>query len=246
MPRIYASLLPRCLRPASCLLGFAGLVACENSAPADQLTVVQGAVTSAETGRPLPGVLLAIESYARSINGSTTDTRLTGDSVRTDARGSYHLGFRNSRGRYYAISFDPQIPGQPHRSRYALYSVYPKYTAPSLGPDEQELTIGQTNTADFAPDVLNLVAVRIRNRSTRYRWLAFGNRYLNGTRLDTLAYYYTYYPSQPATQLAFKYFNYNLAVPYAQVLNDTTVALRVQNPAARYPDTLRATLTFVR
>lgn len=78
-------------------------------------------------------------------------------------------------------------------------------------------------------------------------WLEFSHLYFNGTRLDdTLAYVYTYYPAQPATKLAFYYFNYNPASPYAQPLNDTLVAVRVQNPAARYPDTLRATLTFVR
>lgn len=226
--------------------GLPGLAACDNNVPAGQLTVVQGTVTNAETGQPLPGVLLAVQSYSHSFNGHSTDEQLTGDSARTDAQGKYQLSFYNTKGRYYTISFNPEVPGKPYSPHYALRSHPVNTTSPSSIPDAQDLTLGQTNTADFAPDVLNVVAIRIHNRNTHYRWLQLGYLYLNGTHLDTLAHYYTYYPSQPAPKLAFKYFNYNLASPYAQILNDTTVAVRVQNPAARYPDTLRATLTLVR
>lgn len=228
------------------LSGIICLVACQNNAEPDQLTVVQGTVTSADSGRPLAGVLLAVQSYAISFNGHSKDIALTGDSVRSDAQGHYQLGFRNRKGLYYGISLDPEMPGRVHPGRYAFYTSSAAGYSQFLGPGSRDLTLGQTNTADFAPDVLNVVAIRIRNRSTRYRWLNFGNRYLNGTSLDTLAHFYTYYPSQPATKLSFQYFNYNLAAPYAQVLNDTTVVVQVLNPAARYPDTLHATLTFVR
>lgn len=51
------------LLPAACLFCLTCLVACENNAPADQLTVVQGTVSSADTGRPLPGVLLTAGAF---------------------------------------------------------------------------------------------------------------------------------------------------------------------------------------
>jgi hypothetical protein len=50
---------------ATSLLCLTLVTACENNAPADQLTVVQGTVTSADTGRPLPGVLMGVESFSR-------------------------------------------------------------------------------------------------------------------------------------------------------------------------------------
>lgn len=73
------------------------LTACASPATPEQLTVVEGTVTSAANGRPLPGVLLAVESFARRFFGpmtfTTTGDSVTGDSVRTNAQGGYRLPF---------------------------------------------------------------------------------------------------------------------------------------------------------
>ena len=218
------------------------LVACQNDAPADQLTVVQGTVTSADTGRPLPGVLMGIESYQAGAFGPAI-YRLTGDSVRTDASGRYQLKFTNKKGLYYVVSFNPigLFTSRPSRFVFSGATTQPSPVSPDGHPDLSSLTLGQTNTVDFKPNELRTVAVRIRNRNTGYQRLDWQYNTLHGNNLDTLAYLRSYY--LPAGDVKFRYYNVN---PMNQVVKDTTVALVFQNPAALPPDTLRATLTFVR
>lgn len=224
---------------ATSLLCLTLLTACENTAPADQLTVVQGTVMSADTGRPLPGALLAIESFSRGFYGPVSFSA-TGDSVRTDAQGKYTLHFSNKKGLYYTVSFEPYLPNYYKPSRYAFVTNAAE-GGPGLGPGQRELTLGRTNTFDFKPDELRTVAVRIRNRNTGYQQLEFQYKYLRGDNLDTLAYLRGYY--LPPAGVKFSYRKLNAA---NQVTKDTLVALVVQNPAALPPDTVRATLTFVR
>lgn len=207
------------------------LVACQNTAAPDQLTVVQGTVTSADSGRPLGGVLLAIESYRKGFP-NYTNFEYIGDSTRTDAQGKYQLSFRNKKGLYYRVVPDPLDYNKPsQRPRLAFE------TNPSSG----EVMVGQTNTVDFKPNELRTVAVRIRNRNTGYPQLDFNYQTLRGNNLDTTAYLRGYY--LPPTGVKFRYYQRNTA---GQITKDTAVALVVQNPAALPPDTVRATLTFVR
>lgn len=227
------------LLPAVCLFCLTCLAACQNNAPADQLTVVQGTVTSADTGRPLPGVLMTVGSFRRGLFGKPYPVP-TGDSVRTDSQGKYTLGFRNAKGLYYAVSLETY--------NNANYSGSPRYTFdanqpvdPLLSAGSREVTVGKTNTVDFKPTELRTVAVRIRNRNTGYQRLDFNYRTLHGNNLDTLAYLRSYYLLPAGVK--FRYYNVNAA---NQVAKDTAVALVVQNPTALPPDTLRATLTFVR
>lgn len=215
------------------------LVACENNAPPDQLTVVQGTVTSADNGRPLAGVLMTIGSFQRGLFGKPFPVA-TGDSVRTNAQGKYELGFRNSKGLYYAVTLE--------RYRNAKYAGLPRFTFddnqpldPLLSPGSREVTVGKTNTFDFKPSELRTIAVRIRNRNTGYQQLNFDYRTLRGNSLDTLAYLRGFY--LPPTGVKFRYYNVNAA---NQLTKDTLVTLVIQNPTALAPDTLRATLTFVR
>lgn len=214
------------------------LVACENNAPPDQLTVVQGTVTSADTGRPLPGVLMTVGAFRRGLFSKPYAVP-TGDSVRTDSQGKYVLGFRNAKGLYYAITLEPynntNYAGPP---RYTFDANQP---AAELGPGSWEVTVGKTNTFDFKPSELRTVAVRIRNRNTGYQRLNFDYRTLRGNNLDTLAYLRGFY--LPPAGVKFHYYNSTAA---GAVAKDTAVALVIQNPAAPPPDTLRATLTFVR
>jgi hypothetical protein len=225
---------------ATSLICLALLTACENNAPPDQLTVVEGTVTSASSGRPLPGVLLAIESFSRGFYGPQSFTA-TGDSVRTDARGKYTLHFYNKKGLYYVVSFEPFLPSPSYKPlRYAFITNDPG-SGSRLDASQRELTLGRTNTFDFKPDELRTVAVRIRNRNTGYQLLEFNYGYLHGNNLDTLAYLRNYYLPPAGVKL-----NYRKVNAANQMVKDTAVALVVQNPAAQYPDTVRATLTFVR
>jgi hypothetical protein len=221
------------------------LVACQNTADPDQLTVVQGTVTSADNGRPLGGVLMSVESFGRGFSGATSFTS-TGDSMRTDAKGHYQLSFRNQKGLYYAISLEPLIT-PPNGVFYYYRPRYSFVNSPSLsniigrGPETYELTLGQINNVDFKPNELRTVAVRIRNRNTGYPQLDFNYQTLHGNNLDTTAYLRGYY--LPPTGVKFHYYQRNAA---GQITKDTAVALVVQNPTALPPDTVRATLTFVR
>jgi hypothetical protein len=137
---------------ATSLLCLTLLTACENNAPADQLTVVEGTVTNANSGQPLSGVLMAIQSYQSGAFGPVS-YQLTSDSVRTDINGRYHLQFTNSKGLYYVVSFDP-IAAPPHRpSRYVFAgaTVRPSPIGPEGHPDLGALTLGHTNVIDFKP-----------------------------------------------------------------------------------------------
>ncbi len=237
MPPVY---LLRCgVLAATSLLCLTLLTACENNAAPDQLTVVQGTVTSANNGRPLPGVLMGIESFSKG--WSFWSFTATGDSVRTDAQGKYTLHFYNKKGLYYAVSFEPYIP-----SKYSANSRYAFITNDTgsngqINSNQRELTLGKTNIFDFKPDELRTVAVRIRNRNTRYQRLEWNYSYLHGNNLDTTAYLRNYF--LPATGVKFRYSRYTAAGVFVK---DTAVDLVVQNPAALYPDTVRATLTFIR
>lgn len=215
------------------------LVACENNAPAGQLTVVQGTVTSADTGRPLRGVLMTVGAFQRGLFSRPYPVP-TGDSVRTDAQGKYALSFRNAKGLYYAISLETYSRathlGQP---RYAFDASQP--TDPLLAAGSWEVTVGKTNTVDFKPTELRTVAVRIRNRNTGYQRLYFNYGYLHGNNLDTTAYLRGYY--LPPAGTTFHYYQINAA---GAIIKDTAVTLVVQNPGSLPPDTVRATLTFVR
>jgi hypothetical protein len=223
---------------ATSLLCLTLLTACENNAPADQLTVVEGTVTNATNGRPLPGVLMAIESFSKGF--SFWSFKTTGDSVRTDAQGKYTLHFYNKKGLYYAVSLEPYIPNK--------YTAFPRYVFATnnvgggpINVNQRELTLSKTNTVDFKPDELRTLAVRIRNRNTRYQRLEWDYSYLHGLNLDTTAYRRNVYLG-PAG-LKGRYLRYNSAGAYVK---DTSVAMVILNPASVYPDTVRATLTIIR
>ncbi len=226
------------LLAALCCFCLTCLVACQNNAPADQLTVVQGTVTSADSGRPLPGVLMAVQPYAKGLTSGPL-FRFAGDSVRTDAQGKYRLQFYNKKGLYYAIGLEPFIDGVNYEPRYFFAAGINGYAY--LGFDRQDLTLGRTNTVDFKPNELRTVAVRIRNRNTGYQRLEFDNHTLHGNNLDTLAYLRNFY--LPATGINFRYYNVNAVGTQGK---DTAATLVLLNPTALPPDTLRATLTFVR
>lgn len=224
---------------ATSLLCLTLLTACENNAAADQLTVVEGTVTNATSGRPLPGVLMAIESFSRGYFGPMSFTA-TGDSVRTDTQGKYTLHFYNKKGLYYTVSLAPYLASTSYQPSHYAFITNNAGSGP-IDANQRELTLGKTNTFDFKPDELRTLAVRIRNRNTRYQRLAWNYGYLHGLTLDTTAYLRNTYLN-PAGLNA-RYLRYSPAGAYVK---DTTVAMVVLNPASVYPDTVRATLTFIR
>jgi hypothetical protein len=226
------------LLAAVCLFCLTCLVACENNAPADQLTVVQGTVTSADTGRPLHGVLMAVQPYSKGLTNGPL-FRFAGDSVRTDVQGKYRLQFYNKKGLYYAISLEPFIDGVSYEPHYLFAAG--SNGASYLGFNSQDIALGRLNTVDFKPNELRTVAVRVRNSNTGYQRLDLNYRTLRGNNLDTLVYLHGFY--LPATGVKVHYYS---ASATGTIVKDTAVALVVLNPAALPPDTLRATLTFIR
>ncbi|WP_283564951.1 hypothetical protein [Hymenobacter sp. H14-R3] len=152
MPAMLPPYVCRCgLLAAAKLLYISILMACEILSPAtpEQLMAVAGTVTSATNGRPLPGVLLAVESFAR--------------------------GFSRP------ITF------------------------------------------------------------TGYQRLGWNYGYLHGNTLDTTACLRNSY--LPPAGLQGRYLSYPPAGAYVK---DTAVAMVIQNPGSFLPDTVRATLTFLR
>jgi hypothetical protein len=204
-----------------------------NDAPANQLTVVQGTVTNAETNEPIPGMLLVVRSQEGSSSDNSTPAT---DSVRTDARGKYRMSFRNQKGFYYAVSVDyPPATRSSPPARY--WFADPNYSANNRG-----LKLGRLNTCDFRPGELHTIAVRVHNRNTGYRFLQMPD----GSELpisdrDTTVHLLLY--ALPATGIKLNYLKDSGSESEE---GDTAVALVLQNPAARFPDTVRATLTFVR
>ncbi|MGI4763102.1 MAG: carboxypeptidase-like regulatory domain-containing protein [Janthinobacterium lividum] len=202
----------------------------DNTAPANQLTVVQGTVTNAETNQPIPGMLLAV----RSQPGNSSDQ--VADSARTDARGRYRLRFRNQKGLYYHVSVVYPASGMSAPpTRY--WFANPDDTVSS-----RDLRLGRLNTCNFRPGERHTIAVRVHNRNTGYRFLQLpdGEELPLNNRDTTL--HLTFY-ALPASGIKLNYLKNSGGESH---VGDTAVALVLQNPAARFPDTIRATLTFVR
>ncbi len=215
------------------LLMFVGLGTHDNDAPAGQLTVAQGIVLNAETRQPIPGLLLSVRS---NTGYDPANAARATDSVRTDAQGRYRLCFRNQKGLYYRVVVD-YPPGDFSASPARYWFANPDDTA-----YERDLTLGRPNTVNFRPGERHTIAVRLHNRRTGYRYLQLPDGYeLLLSDRDTTV-YLTYY-ELPAAGIKLQYLKRSGEEGEA---DDTAVALVLQNPAARFPDTIRATLTFVR
>jgi FtsP/CotA-like multicopper oxidase with cupredoxin domain len=215
------------------LLLFMGLSTHDNDAPAGQLTVAQGTVLNAETRQPIPGMLLSVRSYS---GYSPSNASHATDSGRTDAQGRYRLRFRNQTGRYYRVVVD-YPPGDFSAPSTRYWFANPDDTASA-----RDLTLGRVNTVNFYPGERHTIAVRLHNRRTGYRFLQMPDGYeLPLSDRDTTI-HLTYY-ELPAAGIKLHYLKRS---GEEGEVDDTAVALVLQNPAARFPDTVRATLTFVR
>ena len=219
------------------LLVFMGLSAHDNNAPAGQLTVAQGTVLNAETGRPIQGMLLSVRSYTGHDPANAVHAT---DSGSTDAQGRYRLRFRNRAGRYYRVVVDYPLAESSSNGLFTPTRYW--FANPDDTAYERDLTLGRANTINFRPGERLTVAVRLHNRRTGYRFLQMpdGSALPLSDRDTTV--YLTYY-ELPAEGLKL---NYIQQEGEDSAVGDTAVALVLQNPAARFPDTIRATLSFVR
>lgn len=218
----------------------------DNDVPANQLTVVQGTVTDRNTGQPVPGVLLSVTA---SVPNTMDEYQATGDSVRTDAQGKYRLRFRNQKGLYYRVYFDiQQRDDSSDDARYGFaeedyQSLLKVGSQDNLSATERNLTLGRVNTVNFRPLEVHTIAMHTHNHNRtgyQYMQLPSGYQELINNRDTTI--YLTLYQSL-AQGIKIRYTDHRdkqAGVP------DTAVALVLQNPAARFPDTIQATLTPVR
>ncbi|HET9503127.1 MAG TPA: carboxypeptidase-like regulatory domain-containing protein [Hymenobacter sp.] len=141
-------------RPARCS-PMRRLAAGHPAAPPDsgRYTTVRGTVRFAQSGRPLAGVLLIINSCSFGYFGAW-DFRFTGDSTRTDAQGRYALRFKveEDRSRGYAILFDPAMGRRGNgASRYVFHDAGSLASSQDR-PDRRLLDSNEANTIDFRPD----------------------------------------------------------------------------------------------
>jgi hypothetical protein len=216
-----------------------------NDVPANQLTVVQGTVTDAYTGRPLPGVLLRITASVPH----SLDYLATSDSVYTDAQGHYRLRFRNKEGLYYRVYFDCHRPDTSFDDdRYGFAEAdYQSLNEPgsqdNLSATERNLTLGGLNVINFRPRERRTIALHTHgHRRTGYQFMQLPSGYrVPIDNRDTTIYLTIDTPLTQAIKI--RYTDYH---GQRVGMGDTAVALVLQNPTARFPDTVRATLTLVR
>jgi hypothetical protein len=225
-----------------CLTSMAG---CPNKEPAGQFTVVQGTVTNLRTGRPLPGVRLALASNDRSPRSFYTIE----DTTLTDAQGKYALGFTNVKGLYYGINCEgPNDNDRPFKldlpdSTDQYSSVYNLRTA--------SLVLGRTNNVNFRPSPRRVFQVQVATLATRYQQLRFDWQHVfaadNQTRTVWLYQSVPFYKGVPQN-----FYNRPGTVPRAifsrtlanGITQDTTVLTQASTPLTG--DTVRVSLRFGR
>jgi hypothetical protein len=151
-----------------------------NDLAASQLTVVQGTVTDACTGRPVPGVLLRITASVPH----SLDYLATSDSVYTNAQGRYRLRFRNKQGLYYRVYFDCHRPDtSADDDRYGFAEAgYQSLVEPGsqehLSATERNLTLGSLNVINFRPRERRTIALHTHgHRRTGYQCMELSSGY---------------------------------------------------------------------
>jgi len=123
------------------------------AAPPDtgRYTIVRGTVQLAQSGRPLAGVLLAVQTCSFGYLGAMCG-EFTGDSTRTDRQGHYALRFYARSNKDYVIRFDPGI-GRPfgQTSRF-VFKTNARLVGPDGKPDSRSISEDTVTTTDFAPN----------------------------------------------------------------------------------------------
>jgi hypothetical protein len=121
------------------------------AAPPDsgRATRVRGTVRLAQSGRPLAGVLLVIETCSFGYLGAICNG-FTGDSTRTDAQGHYELRFYSQKDQQYAVRFDPAMGRRGDQPNRYVFHHSDEWAGPRA--ERRYVTSDTVTTADFAPD----------------------------------------------------------------------------------------------
>jgi len=227
------------------------MAGCPNNVPAGQFTVVQGTVTNLRSGRPLPGVRVAVVSA----DNSRRQYFDVVDSVHTDARGAYALSFTNKKGLYYAIDCG-QTNAYSYHSYWQPRLDFPDSVVNTTGSflllGTKDLVLGQTNVVNFRPSPRRVWQVQVNTLTTGYQNLYFIQQYISTPSgpADNQQRLVTIYQSLPFTTAAPQNFYQTPGVPptahftriVAGTTQDTVVQLVPTTPLTG--DTVKATLKF--
>jgi len=128
------------------------LTAGHPAAPPDsgRYTNVRGTVRLAQSGRPLAGVLLVIETCSFGYLGAMC-SGFTGDSARTDAQGHYELHFYSQKDQQYAVRFDPAMGRRGNQPNRYIFHHSDDWAGPRA--ERRYVTSDAVTTADFTPDL---------------------------------------------------------------------------------------------
>ncbi|MGI4872432.1 MAG: hypothetical protein ACRYFX_14790 [Janthinobacterium lividum] len=241
---------------AVCLFCVAMIGGCPNNEVAGQFTIVKGTVLNRRTGKPLPGVRVAVVSAPNSLLYYDAVV----DSVLADARGQYALSFTNKKGLFYAVNcggLDTYWNNRP------LYLDFPdtiingtRGSSPRLRATI-DLTLGRENTITFRPSPQRVWQVQVTTLTTRFQNLYFSvpSSYFHSSLglADNQRRTVFLYQAVPFVSTGPQYF-YQTVSPspvahFTRTLatgtsQDTTVQLTPT--AALTGDTVRATLKFGR
>lgn len=227
------------------------MAGCPNKVPAGQFTVAKGTVTNLRTGRPLPGVRVAVFSA----DNSRLQYFDVVDTVRTDARGAYALSFTNKKGLYYAVDCE-----QLNTDTFGPYRQprldFPDSVVSTAGDylllGTKDLALGQTNVFNFRPSPRRVWQVQVNTLATGYQNLYFAQLYYSApsSPADNQHRLVTIYQAIPFTTAAPQNFYQTIGVrptahfnrPAPGTTQDTVVQLLPTT--ALTGDTVRATLKF--
>jgi hypothetical protein len=106
-------------------------------------------VRLAQSGRPLAGVLLVIETCSFGYLGAICNG-FTGDSARTDAQGHYELRFYAQKDQQYAVRFDPAMGRRGDQPNRYVFHHSDTWAGPRA--EQRYVRSDTVTTADFAPD----------------------------------------------------------------------------------------------
>ncbi|AMR25983.1 hypothetical protein A0257_01950 [Hymenobacter psoromatis] len=175
---------------------------CPNKVPEGQFTVAKGTVTNLRTGRPLPGVRMAIVSAI----GTLKNYQSLSDTVLTDAQGQYELSFTNSKGLFYAIDCGQLGAYYPFQQTRLDFSDSVSITGGGSHPSQatRELVLGRTNVFDFRPSPRRVWQVQVNTLTTGYQNFYFAQKYFiaSGGPADNQHRLVTIYQSVPFAMTA--------------------------------------------
>jgi hypothetical protein len=234
------------------MFSLTSMAGCPNKEPEGQFTVAKGVVINRRTGRPLPGVRMAVVSAPSTLK----QYQELVDTVLTDAQGQYELGFTNKKGLFYAIDCG-QLEAYSYSTRRQTRLDFPDSLSATTGGSYpslamRDLVLGRTNNFSFRPSPRRVWQVQVNTLTTGYQTFYFAQKYLvaPGGPADNQHRLVTIYQSVPFTTAAPQNFYQTPGVlpvahftrPTPTITQDTLVQLVPSTSLTG--DTVRATLKF--